>query len=166
VEFKDGSPAQEHMLENRAAFTIGRSNSDLTLSDPSCSRSHAVILQLGEAKIQIRDLQSRNGTFLNGKRISESPISEGDEIHIGDCIIRIMEIELESQSWTQATEEGGNAKINPPPLVEKVVVLNSWPDQYRAGKEAELEKFVDQFSEDQIKKSARLRAIVKKRSTK
>lgn len=63
--------------------TIGRaSENDIILPDQSVSRSHAEVALRGE-DFFVRDLGSRNGTFLNGRSISESILVEGDEIRVG-----------------------------------------------------------------------------------
>jgi uncharacterized RDD family membrane protein YckC len=72
--------------------TIGRSRScTVTLRDPAASRSHAaVVLRPGDTRA--RDLQSSNGTYLNGERLlGEKPVKDGDKITIGetDIFIRI-----------------------------------------------------------------------------
>jgi ABC-type multidrug transport system ATPase subunit/predicted component of type VI protein secretion system len=65
-------------------ITIGRHSSNvLVLSHPRVSRYHAVIEQFG-ARFRLRDLNSDNGTFVNGKRVEkEAWIQEGDELRIG-----------------------------------------------------------------------------------
>jgi DNA-binding CsgD family transcriptional regulator len=57
---------------------------DLALpADPTLSRLHAV-LERYEAGWCVRDLGSRNGTFVNGQRIwSERPLRPGDELRVG-----------------------------------------------------------------------------------
>jgi DNA-binding CsgD family transcriptional regulator len=57
---------------------------DLALpGDPTLSRLHAV-LERYEAGWSVRDLDSRNGTFVNGQRIwSERPLRPGDELRVG-----------------------------------------------------------------------------------
>jgi ABC-type multidrug transport system ATPase subunit len=64
-------------------ITIGRHSSNvLVLSHPRVSRYHAVIEQFG-ARFRLRDLNSDNGTFVNGKRVEkEAWIQEGDELSI------------------------------------------------------------------------------------
>ncbi len=64
-------------------ITIGRHSSNvLLLKHPRVSRYHAVIEQFG-ARFRLRDLNSDNGTFVNGQRVEkEMWIQEGDEIHI------------------------------------------------------------------------------------
>jgi predicted component of type VI protein secretion system len=66
-------------------ITVGRSDGNtIVLSDDSqVSRVHAVIEQLA-GSWSVRDVNSRNGTFLNGSRVSgEARLSAGDELRIG-----------------------------------------------------------------------------------
>jgi ABC-type multidrug transport system ATPase subunit/predicted component of type VI protein secretion system len=65
-------------------ITIGRHSSNvLVLNHPRVSRYHAVIEQFG-GRFRLRDLNSDNGTFVNGKRVEkEAWIKEGDELRIG-----------------------------------------------------------------------------------
>ena len=53
--------------------------------DPTVSRVHAVLENFGFAW-SIRDLGSRNGTYVNGQRITtERVLRSGDEVRLGDC---------------------------------------------------------------------------------
>jgi pSer/pThr/pTyr-binding forkhead associated (FHA) protein len=66
---------------------IGRSaSSHLRVADDSISREHAVVLLEGERYV-LEDLQSTNGTRVNGKRIRSAPLENGDEIQIGQTRI-------------------------------------------------------------------------------
>ncbi len=64
---------------------LGRNPStDLTLLDEGISREHAVILVDDAAgTFTIEDLQSTNGTKVNGKRVRAAELSDGDTIEIG-----------------------------------------------------------------------------------
>jgi S1-C subfamily serine protease len=63
---------------------IGREpDSDVVLQTPLGSRNHALLVSSGKNHI-LTDLGSSNGTFVNGDRISEASLSEGDQIHFGD----------------------------------------------------------------------------------
>ena len=68
-------------------FSVGRNPSNrLSVSDPSISRQHCVIVsQAGQ--YQIRDLESRNGTFVNGVPVRERAMADGDEIQIGNSLL-------------------------------------------------------------------------------
>jgi pSer/pThr/pTyr-binding forkhead associated (FHA) protein len=53
------------------------------------SRFHAAIT-VEPAFIVLKDLQSRNGTFVNGQRIESQALADGDTIRIGNCEIRFL----------------------------------------------------------------------------
>lgn len=62
---------------------IGRHpKNKIRLNDREISKEHAIIEKRGE-EWWVRDLKSSNGTFLNGKRISEHRLEDGDEIVLG-----------------------------------------------------------------------------------
>ncbi len=76
---------------SKSLFTIGRNpNSDLIVMDTLASRDHAIIRETG-GKFALEDKKSRNGTLLNSKKISTTPILDGDEIQIGDFKIMFVE---------------------------------------------------------------------------
>jgi len=78
----DGSPWIVPIAADR--FTIGRgTDNSLILDAPDISRRHAVVAVEG-GTATIRDLDSRNGTFLNGAQISEfRPLTDGDILKVG-----------------------------------------------------------------------------------
>jgi len=60
----------------------------LWLDSPMVSRRHAAIL-VASGGASIRDLGSKNGTYVRGERIeSPCPLADGDEIRLGDVVIR------------------------------------------------------------------------------
>lgn len=62
---------------------IGRDDaSGIVLSDAAVSRRHALLLESAEGWV-LQDLESSNGTFLNGSQIEENGLAHGDEITIG-----------------------------------------------------------------------------------
>jgi len=71
---------------------IGRNpTTDITLLDEGISREHALILfDEDSAEYLIEDLQSTNGTKVNGKRIRSVALCEGDEIQIGQTLFRFV----------------------------------------------------------------------------
>lgn len=64
---------------------IGRNpTTDITLLDEGISREHALILwDEASGEFSIEDLQSTNGTKVNGKRVRSATLVEGDEIQVG-----------------------------------------------------------------------------------
>lgn len=62
-------------------LTIGRkSDNHLVIPDPSVSSRHCIIRELPDGTCLIEDLNSSNGTFINGKRISQTMIKPGDQL--------------------------------------------------------------------------------------
>jgi EAL domain-containing protein (putative c-di-GMP-specific phosphodiesterase class I) len=84
---------------------IGRkSDADVQLSHLSVSGSHAVIFAEGSTLL-LKDLGSRNGTFLNGRRIaSAESIREGDLMQFGEVAFRLQRDITHSQSITPSAE--------------------------------------------------------------
>jgi hypothetical protein len=68
----------------QGVLQIGRESShELVLSDPRVSRSHARIVHTAQGYV-IEDLQSTNGTHVNGERITSQYLRPGDQIQVGD----------------------------------------------------------------------------------
>jgi pSer/pThr/pTyr-binding forkhead associated (FHA) protein len=69
----------------RQRLIIGRSpHVDITVSDDKASRQHAEVY-LREGRAVLRDLQSLNGTMVNGRRVTvDYPLHDGDVLTIGD----------------------------------------------------------------------------------
>ena len=85
-------PAAERRLEVSAEhrFVIGRDEAcNLALDDTKVSRRHAYLQEV-DGKVEVGDLGSSNGTFVNGRRI-ERPVmlAPGDSLRIGDSTMRI-----------------------------------------------------------------------------
>lgn len=70
-------------------LTLGRaSNNDVHISDKTASVHHAKIVTYFNTSY-IEDLNSTNGTLLNGKRVHKSIIHDGDEVQIGNHLFVI-----------------------------------------------------------------------------
>ncbi len=70
-------------LLDQPRFTLGRTKENsLTVSNPSVSRHHAVFIRLGN-EVLVQDLGSTNGVFVNGNRVSEQLLNDGDIVRLG-----------------------------------------------------------------------------------
>ncbi|HKR63992.1 MAG TPA: FHA domain-containing protein [Thermoanaerobaculia bacterium] len=69
-------------------YTIGRTpDNTIALADGSVSSKHARVLRTSEGFV-IEDLQSRNGTFVNGERVTEKRLlADGDLLRLGKVIL-------------------------------------------------------------------------------
>ncbi len=68
-------------------LVIGReSTGEIQILDQGVSRRHSEIVRIGEMYF-IRDLESRNGTFVNDKKITEEILRIGDSIGIGNTML-------------------------------------------------------------------------------
>lgn len=70
----------------RTHSLIGRNNGDVPLRDQAVSGSHAAIDYVGSVLLLI-DMNSTNGTFLNGNKVDKAEIGNMDEITIGGTVL-------------------------------------------------------------------------------
>jgi pSer/pThr/pTyr-binding forkhead associated (FHA) protein len=86
----DGERAlAEHLLDADETL-IGRGHGcDLALPDDGASRQHAIVSwDAAAGAYAIEDLQSTNGTRVNGKRVRAAPLADGDRIQVGQTQLR------------------------------------------------------------------------------
>lgn len=70
-------------------IVMGRSRDcDITLADGNVSRRHAELAR-GPEGFVIRDLESTNGTLVNGRRVRRATVGAGDDITVGTTTLRI-----------------------------------------------------------------------------
>lgn len=90
------------------SFVIGRSRERTRFcvgDDQHCSRVHALIL-VTEDMCWVRDLGSMNGTFVNGQRIEEAILADGDRIELGPRTVLQVRI-VETEGIRGEGEAGG-----------------------------------------------------------
>jgi S-DNA-T family DNA segregation ATPase FtsK/SpoIIIE len=79
----------------RPRVTLGRtdSGSDVEVPDPDVSRSHAAVECHG-GRITLRDLKSRNGTYVGDQRVSQREIQKDDEFRLGSTTFLLLVSDL------------------------------------------------------------------------
>lgn len=90
----DGRTIELELSDGRPPRVIGRSSeADVPIADPEASRRHAA-LQAAAGALYVTDLGSRNGTFLNGKRLAGEGIElkVGDHIDVGNTRVKVLEL--------------------------------------------------------------------------
>src|SRR5215203_3786103 len=80
----------EYPLADGQEIVIGRSSElDMVLVEEMVSRKHARIA-LADGTISIEDLGSTNGTFVNGEKVQQGTLREGDRVLIGTNILKVV----------------------------------------------------------------------------
>lgn len=79
------SGESQTLVQSQRVWTIGRHRAAaLPLPDPAMSRRHAVILYEQTVGFQLVDLNSMNGSFINGRRVRQRyPLKDGDRVCLG-----------------------------------------------------------------------------------
>lgn len=97
----------EFPLEEDREIIVGRSSDlDMVLVEEMVSRRHARI-QLVGGSVNIDDLGSTNGTFVNGERVTHAELQEGDRVLIGSNILKV--VATDGTSTAHNPMEGGHA---------------------------------------------------------
>ncbi len=108
-------PLTGQSVEVTNTLKIGREDADLTIDDDELSRHHAVVRLVAEG-LQVEDLGSKNGTFVDGRRISEpTTVSGGAELKLGRSVFEV-----------EVTPEAGVTVLSPtPPVVSPAPAVAS-----------------------------------------
>ena len=107
LKFKD-KVLQEISVE-KELITIGRKpDNDIEIDNLAVSGHHARIFKM-EDWFLIEDIDSLNGTFVNGKMIKESPLKNGDEILIGKHILKFLSTDVSTSREPEAVLKKGEA---------------------------------------------------------
>lgn len=117
-------------------IVIGRRPyNDIALDHLTVSGEHAAIFRVGERRM-IRDLNSRNGTIINGFSIREQLLNDGDRIEIG---IYEMKLVIEAPA------------ITPTPLLRKAmagdIALIEFMSGSQQGRELRLDRTITRIGE-------------------
>lgn len=100
-------------LEDLTEVLIGRgTNATLQLSNPRVSGGHAKIYRITDGW-RICDIKSTNGTFVNGKRITDQALCEGDQVNIGPYQLYL------SNGMLQVCGEASTVKLHLPEKRER-----------------------------------------------
>lgn len=89
VSFTGQNNSDVKFVEFSDSATVGRRNSnDLIISDNAVSGTHCE-LTLDDGKVYIEDLNSTNGTFIDGERISRAELKNGDILILGKMSFKV-----------------------------------------------------------------------------
>ena len=81
------SQGEKHTL-SKPRVVLGREGADVALNDPEISRHHC-LLEVRETYINLKDMDSTNGTFYEEERVRAAMLGDGTEFRIGVSLIRV-----------------------------------------------------------------------------
>jgi len=82
-------PGNARVEVTRTQAILGRhSGADVRLPFPEVSRRHARV-QFENGKWRIVDMDSLNGVWINGERMFESALYDGDHVRLGSCLLTV-----------------------------------------------------------------------------
>ena len=80
----EGEPERTFRILTGSIRTVGRSTgADFILDAPLVSRVHCRLTALPNGELEVLDLDSTNGTFLNGERVVSTRLASGDRLGVG-----------------------------------------------------------------------------------
>ena len=96
---------------------IGRSaGSDIRVDSKSVSRNHAVLTRYDDGSWTITDIESQNGTWVNGERVSICPLTAGDVIQVGQVQMELIPIthrqEIRQSQIREKAASGWDSVLN------------------------------------------------------
>lgn len=104
------SSSSQRVAVGGAVFLVGRNaQCQLSISDPTVSGRHAELVQV-ESGLFIRDLNSTNGTLLNGRKIQNlTGLRAGDVLHFGKVMYTLLKATPESPTATVTADASSDA---------------------------------------------------------
>ena len=107
---------RRYELESNTTYRIGsRTDSDILIPLKDVSRHHA-ILETFERSFQVTDLDSKNGTFVNGQPVASVEFRCGDTLNISSARLDI--IEVSSDTFRRLPEVRPTPPLEPSPDVK------------------------------------------------
>jgi hypothetical protein len=118
---RTGADAGHHLELKPGRYRLGRGpDNDFVVDDTTVSGAHCEITV--EEGVSVRDLGSTNGTFVDGQRITESPLALGQILKLGDAeavlqmpiVINVPKIDFAAPAPPPPLQDGSLACLNHP----------------------------------------------------
>jgi pSer/pThr/pTyr-binding forkhead associated (FHA) protein len=88
VMFKENGQRKEFPVKSKSCVVGRREDCDLRIPLPAISRRHCKFIK-GDLGLELKDLASSNGTFVNNQRIQETILKAGDRVVVGPVVFII-----------------------------------------------------------------------------
>ncbi|HVE85643.1 MAG TPA: GGDEF domain-containing protein [Myxococcales bacterium] len=120
-------------------LVIGRAGSaDIVLDDDGVSRRHARVRLLPSGNVEMEDLNSTNGTYFQGERITSQVLKDGDKVQIGStAVLKFsyqdqLEEALQKNLYESATRDGLTRLYNKKYFQEALEKEFAYADRHKA----------------------------------
>ncbi len=102
---------QTFALKTNTPMVVGRApTSDIPVFDPTISRRHAELLS-NDKTLQVKDLGSSNGTFLNGAKVDSTTVNVGDTVTFGKVAFKLQQVGQPAAAPSPASSSPSGATI-------------------------------------------------------
>jgi hypothetical protein len=134
IMMRDGTVVGEYVLSSECT-TIGRlPGNDIQPNDPAVSRMHALVIRTDD-RVFVEDLNSTNGTVVNGDRIKKRMLAHGDVIQIGRYQLKYIKDEEPRPKGGERSQRANPRQAAPEGRLRASIRILSGPE---AGKILEL----------------------------
>ena len=124
-------PAKESTIPlPEGEATLGRDPANaVAVADASVSRKHCLLRREEDGRFQIKDLDSRNGTLVNGQAVKEQWLRHGDEIATGDSVFLFLLEEQDQAVPASGVEFDDNPSAAETKMIHPREVIYLQPDR-------------------------------------
>jgi len=111
---------QRFELRQGVTYRLGsRSPADIVIPQRDVSRNHA-LLRVGDHALHITDLESKNGTYVNGRRVSSAEFLPGDRLQLSSAELTVLEVSSGSLALAEEAKPVGSEEGEPSSETETV----------------------------------------------
>jgi pSer/pThr/pTyr-binding forkhead associated (FHA) protein len=124
ITIVEGDNQGVHRKLREDKLTLGRKGADLEIEDKSISRHHCELSRRPDGW-WLKDLESTNGTFVNGEKVEERKLSHLDEIRVGRTAILFAVTEAAVERSLADREDEASSELD----VTKIETADKEPDR-------------------------------------
>ena len=87
LEMVQGPGAPRNYELHRAELVVGRSiDAEIPINSTDLSRKHVILKRMASGQFNLTDLKSRNGVYVNGIKVHQAVLHDGDSIQMGSLL--------------------------------------------------------------------------------
>ena len=94
LKWLDSEGREQERILRESEIVVGRKDADIVLASPYVSRRHLKLIRSNQG-YKLEDLNSRGGTYVNGKRVQAQELAPGDIIMLGRAAAELSYLEQE-----------------------------------------------------------------------